>query len=228
MKRDRVSHICEWLSGIGKSLGACLAGGCLALAGASSSAAAPDIDYQNGSRAARNGDLVAAAASLRRAADAGHAPSQALLASILDEAEYNEEALTWYRKAAEQGNADGEFGLGTMYMSGEAVKRDPAQAYAWFLRAAERKHDAATLALANAYLRFEKGELDVGPERARAAEWLAKAAALDYLPALDALALAYRAGNFGLAPDLALAQQHAARADAIRRKSLPEKGRKKK
>ena len=34
------------------------------------------------------------------------------------------EAVWWYRKAAEQGYADGQFGLGAMYANGHGVLQD--------------------------------------------------------------------------------------------------------
>lgn len=193
--------------------------------------AAPADDYQRGLRAFRTGDLVQATSALRPAASAGYAPAQVLLASILDQAEFDEEALLWFRKAAEQGDPAGEFGVGSMYLAGEGVKQDPVEAYAWILRAGEKNHEQATIAMASAYLRAERGELSPGPEPARAGEWLQKAAALDYLPALEALAQAYRSGAFGLAVSEVQASQHAARAAAIRKKMSVEtaaKGKKKK
>jgi TPR repeat protein len=228
MRRDTVSQFCERVSRFLSGLR--LAALSLALSAACGAAlAAPADDHREGERAYRQGDLVTAAESLRRAADAGHAPSQVLLANILDQAEYDAEALAWYRKAAAQGNADGEFGVGAMYLSGEGVARDLAEAYRWLLLAAERGHELATIAIANSYLRAARGELASSPDPARAAEWLRKAAAFDSLAALDALAEAYRAGNFGLTPDAARASEYAARAAAIRRKMAPpQTGKKKK
>jgi hypothetical protein len=42
------------------------------------------------------------------------------------------EAVTWYRKAAEHGNADAENTLGALYAEGRGVPRDSVRAYAWF------------------------------------------------------------------------------------------------
>jgi TPR repeat protein len=46
------------------------------------------------------------------------------------------QAVSWYRKAAEQGDADAQFGLGTMYFNGRGVPQDYAQAVSWFRKAA--------------------------------------------------------------------------------------------
>lgn len=225
---ERDSRFREHFPRIGIAFLRGVAAGCLALAASGLAAAAPADDYQAGLKAYRGGDVVAATAVLRRAAEAGHGPAQVLLASILDQAEYNEEALAWYRKAAMQGDPEGEFGVGSMYFTGEGVGKDLAQAYAWFLRAAEKKHRMATLALASMYVRVEKGESIEGLDMARSAQWLRAAADLDHLPALDELVRAYQLGGYGLSPDPVRAAEYSAKADAIRKKMLPEKGRKKK
>lgn len=221
------SQFCESIQGAVFSRLRRAAALCLAFAIAGVAWSAPEDDHRRGEQAYRGGDVVAAMAALRRAADAGHAPSQVLLGDILDQAEFDEEALAWYRKAAEQGNAAGEYSVGGMYFSGEGVKQDLAQAYFWFLRAAEKKYGPATIALANAYIRAERGEIPAGPDKSFAADWLRKAAALEYLPALEALAQAHRVGGFGLAPDPAQADRYMAQVEALKKKGVPEKGRKK-
>ena len=46
------------------------------------------------------------------------------------------QAVFWYRKAAEQGDAKAQFNLGVMYMDGRGVAQDDRQAVAWFQKAA--------------------------------------------------------------------------------------------
>ena len=41
------------------------------------------------------------------------------------------QAVRWYRKAAEQGDAIAQYNLGLMYADGEGVPKDDVQAYAW-------------------------------------------------------------------------------------------------
>lgn len=160
--------------------------GALALALAlGAGAATPEEDFRDGEKAYLAGDVIGAMGALRRAADQGHAPAQALLAEILDRAEFDEEALGWYRKAAEQGHAAAEFGLGTMYLAGEGVKADAGQARFWFTRAAERGHAPAVIALAQTLMN--------APDQANEATlllWLTRAAELDYVPAMERLAAA--------------------------------------
>lgn len=49
----------------------------------------------------------------------------------------DQEALKWFRKAAERGNPDAEATLGLRYELGEGIEQDYAQAAYWFRRAAE-------------------------------------------------------------------------------------------
>ena len=48
------------------------------------------------------------------------------------------EAAAWYRRAAEQGDADAQFGLGAMYAEGRGVPQDDPEAHTWLNLAASR------------------------------------------------------------------------------------------
>jgi TPR repeat protein len=48
------------------------------------------------------------------------------------------QAAGWYRKAAEKGLAEAQYGLGFLYLYGKGVPMDYAQATAWMLKAAEQ------------------------------------------------------------------------------------------
>jgi uncharacterized protein len=61
------------------------------------------------------------------------------------------EAVNWYRKAADQGNADGQLSLGAMHSEGHGVLRDYAEAAKWYRRAASQGSTAAQLYLGVAY-----------------------------------------------------------------------------
>jgi TPR repeat protein len=50
-------------------------------------------------------------------------------------------AATWYRKAAEQGQAKAQFLLGMMYARGQGVPQDYATAHMWFNLSASRATD---------------------------------------------------------------------------------------
>lgn len=164
-----------------------LVGGALALALAFAAAAAtPEEDFRVGEKAYFAGDVIGAMSALRRAAEKDHAPAQALLAEILDRAEFNEEALAWYRKSADQGHAPAELGLGTMYLAGEGVKADPEQGLFWLTRAAERGHAPAIIALAHALMSSPPENLS----EETLLLWLTRAAELDYVPAMERLGAA--------------------------------------
>jgi TPR repeat protein len=45
------------------------------------------------------------------------------------------EAVKWYAKAAEQGDAKAQFDLGRMYDNGEGVEQDKAEAVKWYAKA---------------------------------------------------------------------------------------------
>lgn len=162
-------------------LGLCMVLGC-AVAG--TVFAGPDEDYRKGVEAYQRDDLMGAMQRLRSAAREGHAPAQALLAYVLDLAEENEEAFDFYRKAADQGNADGMYGLGNMYANGDGIEQNDEQAVHWYTRAAEAGHDHAVVVLAEAYL---KGSLGLSPDRDKALEWLERGIARGYEPARERL-----------------------------------------
>jgi TPR repeat protein len=50
------------------------------------------------------------------------------------------EAVKWYRKAAEQGNASAQFNLGECFMNGRGVAKDPVEAVKWYHMASEQGH----------------------------------------------------------------------------------------
>ena len=52
-------------------------------------------------------------------------------------------AIGWYRKAADQGDAEAQFNLGLMYASGRGVPKDPVSAHMWFSLAAAGGDKAA-------------------------------------------------------------------------------------
>ena len=59
--------------------------------------------------------------------------------------------MTWYLKAAEQGQVDAQFNLGLCYRDGDGTEIDWSQAHAWFESAADQgdkkaKENTAALA----------------------------------------------------------------------------------
>lgn len=179
-------------------------------------AATPAEDYQAARKIFVRGDVVGAMPLLRKAADAGHAPAQVLLAQILDQAEFDREAVDYFRKAAAQGDADGEFGLGTMYAGGEGVARDAQEALRWYRLAAGRGHERAILVLALAHLRGDLGLTDRRRDDAQARQWIRAAAEKGDAQAMQGLASALRSGDFGFVADSGQAAEWEAKLKKLR------------
>lgn len=179
----------------------------LALLFAGSAQAGPEEDYKEGSTRYAAGDVVGAMPLLRKAADAGHAAAQAAIGYILDQADWGEDAIDYFRKAAAQGNAEGQFGLAGMLSAGRRVPKNDAEARKWITLAAEQGHKLAINELAQAYM---NGGLAV-PDEARggpeALRWIRAAADNADLAAMERLAAAYRNGDLGLEKDVKVADQ---------------------
>lgn len=138
-------------------------------------AAGPEQDTEVAEREFARGDLVFALALWTKAAQQGYAPAQARLGDILDKSEEDAQAVEWYRKAAAQGNAAGEYGLGQMYAKGEGVKKDFEQARSHILLAAEKGNIDAVKLMMDAY---RTGGLGLAVDNAQADAWEAKLIAL--------------------------------------------------
>lgn len=182
--------------------------------------------YEAGSKAYRQGDVARAMSLLKPAADAGHAPSQALLAFILDKSLFYDEAVAYYRKSAEQSNADGQYGLGVMYSEGSGVKQDFVEARRLIIKAAEQGHKEAVNVIAQAYISGGLGLDEAARQVPEALDWIKRSAGNDDLPSIDALAAAYLSGQYGLTPDPKKAEALIAKANKLR--GITAKGSKKK
>lgn len=194
-----------------KSIGRML--GVLLLASSSALAwAGPEEDYQTGARMYQVGDMLGAMPIVKKAADAGHAAAQAMYADmILAGGSGDEEALGYFTKSAEQGNADGQFGLGSMYASGEGVKRDVGVGRKWVTKAAEQGHPSAINEMALAYMTGGLGIAEEARKSEEALRWIRLAAGNNFVLAIRELVKAYRQGEYGLKADGAIADEWAAR-----------------
>jgi len=85
------------------------------------------------------------------------------------------QAAEWFRKAAEQGNAEAQANLGFVYMVGRGVAPDDAQAVGWLRKAAEQGN---AIAQTNLGLMYSEGR-SLAKDRAEAARWYQKAAEQD-------------------------------------------------
>ena len=64
-------------------------------------------------------------------------------------------AVSWFRKATEQGDAWAQYNLGWMYDQGEGVPQDDAEAVKWYRLAAEQGYSYAQYSLGRMYRQGE-------------------------------------------------------------------------
>ena len=70
------------------------------------------------------------------------------------------EAVKWFRKAAEQNDAEAQRNMGVCYHEGEGVTKDEVEAVKWCRKAAEQNDADAQCAMGSGYycgLRCDKG-----------------------------------------------------------------------
>ncbi len=115
-------------------------------------------------------------------------------------AEDDEEAVRWYRLAAEQGYAGGQSALGSMYARGEGVPEDDEEAAWWYRLAAEQGYASAQY---NLGLMYAEGE-GVPEDDEEAVWWYYLAAEQGYASAQHILGFMYAQGE-GVPEDLVLA-----------------------
>ncbi len=122
--------------------------------------------YEDGMRAAQNGDYAAALREWQPLADQNHPRALTDLGFMYanghgvprDEAK----AVELYRRAAELGLPLAQFNLGYTYLHGQGVARDPAEGLRWYERAAKQGFVAAQFNLGVRYYTGEGVERDLG------------------------------------------------------------------
>lgn len=107
------------------------------------------------------------------------------------EAKRYDEAVDWYRKAAEQGHDGAQNNLGYLYHNGEGVTQDFAEAMKWYRKAAEHGNADAQNSLG---IRYYNGD-GVKQDFAEAVKWWRKAAEQGHINAQFNLACAYYKGQ---------------------------------
>ena len=83
-----------------------------------------------------------------------------------------DDAIKWFRKAAEKGTSWGQFNLGLRYARGDGVPQDYAEALMWFQLAADQKDAMSQYYLGELY---EKG-LGMPVDQVMAYKWYCLAA----------------------------------------------------
>jgi TPR repeat protein len=141
---------------------------------------------------AQTADLLAA---YRRDAEAGNAPAQFSLGSMLGTGlgvqPNSAEAYTWYRKAADQGLAVAQNNVGNAFLHGAGVTKDEPEGVKWFRLAADQGIPVAQLNLASLYY----SGLGVQKDQAEGVNWMRRAAEQGLPAAENALARAYLNGS---------------------------------
>ena len=128
----------------------------------------------------------------------GDAVSQLKLGLMYEQRNSFTNAVRWYRKAAEQGNADAQFKIGYLHTTGQGMPRDHDAAAKWFRLAAEQNVLAAQYDLA---VCLEKGY--GGPtNNVEALKWYHKAAGRGDEFAQKAVGVFYEKGK-GVPVDMA-------------------------
>lgn len=78
----------------------------------------------------------------------GSAEAQLQMGRLFANARYYSDAIEWYKKSAEQGNAEAQYELANAYKSGKGVMlRNPETAMYWYQKAAAQGHVGAEYAL---------------------------------------------------------------------------------
>jgi TPR repeat protein len=133
---------------------------------------------------------------LQQLAEQGNAPAQFNLAQMYHNgqgvAQNNDQALIWYRKAAEQGQVEAQNYLGWFYNAAQ----DYSPAVAWYRKAAEQGYAEAQYNLGWLYA---KGR-GVAQDDKQAVDWFSKAAQQGYADAQFNLGWMYAKG-LGVARD---------------------------
>jgi TPR repeat protein len=101
------------------------------------------------------------------------------------------EAVKWYRKAAEQGDAGAQLNLGVCYENGTGVAKDEAEAIKWYRLAAEQGCAGAQY---NLGLYYGNGQ-GVVKDEAEAVKWYRKAAEQGNASAQNNLGYCYANGK---------------------------------
>jgi TPR repeat protein len=141
-----------------------------------------------------NAALVACEKAIKRQ------PSNARLryqyARVLDKQKRYRDAITWYRKAAEQGYASAQNSLGYAYEQGQGVPANNRKAVYWYEQAAQQGHAQAQNNLGTLYFNGKGVEAD----RQQALIWYRKAARQGNATAQQNIGVMYSRG-YGVKKD---------------------------
>ena len=115
--------------------------------------------------------------------------------ALMEREEY-ENAVRYFRKAAEQKYAPAQCGLGVCYENGKGVEKDVYEAVKWYRKAAEQRYVLAQYNLGVCYANGAGVEKDMD----KAVKWIRKAAEQGYAQAQFNLGVCYISGA-GVVPN---------------------------
>jgi TPR repeat protein len=135
-------------------------------------------------------------ADIRATAESGDAQSQLQLGHAfrfgrLGVAKDGEEAVKWYRKAAEKGDAGAQSNLGFCYHAGNGVTKDEVEAVRWYRKAAEQ---GDAMAQNNLGVCYDIGN-GVTKDEVEAVKWDRRAAEQGDAMAQNSLGVCYDTGS---------------------------------
>jgi uncharacterized protein len=188
-------------------------------------AATPAIagPLEDAATAFRKGDCASALDTWRPLAEQGEAAAQTGLGILYENGcgvpKDGAQALVLYRKAAEQGNPEGEYRLGQAYVQGSKdLPRDRARGLALMVRAGEHGHAISLRSIGDFY---RNGLFGFPKDDVQAFTWYQKAADLGSDIAESHLANAYQLGR-GVPKDLAQAEFWHRRSEEHTRKKAED------
>lgn len=170
--------------------------------------------YQQGTTG--SADTEQAESWYRRAAEAGNAKGQFLLARLYIAQKRPDDAIPWLRRAADAGDASAKAWLAWAYRTGTGVAADDAEARRWQAAAADSGIAPLQSVLGRQLLREAGDKPGTDADRATAVDWLEKAAAQQ-----DAYGQLYLARSHELGTGTG---QDAARAMTLYRAALGRTG----
>ena len=153
--------------------------------------------YEDGVAAYEADDYANAVSLLRPLAEAGNDNAQYYLGAMYEYGdgvpESDEQALTWYRRSADQGDQDAQYRVARFYEKGRGgVEENPQQAFAYYKLAAEQGNWRAQHELGLCY----SSGYGVKQSKKLAAQWFEKAAREhDYARSKRELGVLYELGT---------------------------------
>jgi TPR repeat protein len=116
-----------------------------------------DADFNEGVRLYQLGDFKGAIDMLVPVADKGNTKAMVYLGYVLDYTGLNEDAFSWYQRASDAGDLDGDLGLAQMIAAGELAEPDPERSRQIVLNAAEKGSAKAVRMVALWHMSGENG-----------------------------------------------------------------------